>query len=247
MITTEYARFMQTLISADVSDGVRKIANLILENLEILIPLSTAQGQRIKKIVKLAQANWDSISSEIQTELENTEKQACTLNQLKMLNVGPFRGFAKQEEFDLTSKVVLIYGPNGTGKSSFCEALEYALLGNVSEAESKRFRNQNEYALLERFLAGLRQIEGIRTLGALDLSRRVGVVSVDFTKRCDNAEVADRLANEFGVLTRCGLHCAPNAHKTYGTFPQGTVRFSFNSTNTAEEIDAALSALDEIL
>ncbi|MGF3860388.1 AAA family ATPase [Salmonella enterica] len=39
---------------------------------------------------------------------------------------------------------MLIYGPNGTGKSSFCEALEYTLLGNVAEAESKRFRNQNE-------------------------------------------------------------------------------------------------------
>lgn len=40
---------------------------------------------------------------------------------------------------------MLIYGPNGTGKSSFCEALEYGLLGSVAEAESKRFREQNDY------------------------------------------------------------------------------------------------------
>lgn len=61
------------------------------------------------------------------------------------MSVGPFRGFARQEVFDLASRLVLIYGPNGTGKSSFCEALEYGLLGNVAEADSKRFRDQFEY------------------------------------------------------------------------------------------------------
>ena len=83
--------------------------------------------------------------------------------------------------------------------------------------------------------------------GTRDLARRVGVVSVDCSARMDNAEVADRLATEYGILTRCGLHCAPNAHKTYGTFRKGTVRFSFNNTNTEEEIDAALNALQAIL
>ena len=64
---------------------------------------------------------------------------------MKSLSVGPFRGFAKQENFDLNCQLVLIYGPNGTGKSSFCEALEYGLLGAVAEADSKRFRNQQDY------------------------------------------------------------------------------------------------------
>lgn len=105
---------------------------------------------------------------------------------------------------------------------------------------------KREFDLLERFTAGLSRMDGFRTIGAIDLSRRVGVVSCDFA-RLDNAVVADRLSSEYGVLTRCGLHCAPNAHKTYGTFPQGTVRFSMNHTNTEQEIDAALSALAEIL
>lgn len=103
-----------------------------------------------------------------------------------------------------------------------------------------------ELHLLERFTSGLNCLEGFRTIGAGDLSRRVGVVSCDFA-RLDNAVVADRLSSDYGVLTRCGLHCAPNAHKTYGTFPQGTVRFSMNHTNTEQEIDAALAALAEIL
>ena len=114
-------------------------------------------------------------------------------------------------------------------------------------SEGVKARHDMETVLLERFLAGLKDIEGIRVIGTEDLSRRVGVVSIDCSARMDNAEVSDRLANEFGILTRCGLHCAPSAHKTYGTFPQGAVRFSFNSSNTEIEIDAALSALKEIL
>lgn len=108
-------------------------------------------------------------------------------------------------------------------------------------------RRAAERALLERFLSGLAALGGrVRTLGAKDLNRRVGVVSCDFIGR-DNAYVADRLSREYGVLTRCGLHCAPNAHKVSGTFPQGTVRFSFGHQNTAEEIDFSLAALEAIL
>ena len=48
-------------------------------------------------------------------------------------------------------------------------------------------------------------------------------------------------------MTRCGLHCAPNAHRTLGTYPQGTVRFSFGYWNTEEEIDYAADAIGRIL
>ena len=115
------------------------------------------------------------------------------------------------------------------------------------EQENVSSRRVKEEALLLRFLSGLDSIAGIRILGTRDPSRKVALVSVDFTARRDNAEVADRLANEFGILTRCGLHCAPNAHKTYGTFPQGTVRFSLNSTNTIDEIVFTLTAIQKTL
>jgi cysteine desulfurase family protein len=131
--------------------------------------------------------------------------------------------------------------PNLPGIYGLHAALEELAREGLSARQSR------EEALLKQFLAGLSGISGIRILGTRDPARKVGLVSVDFTARKDNAEVADRLATEFGILTRCGLHCAPNAHKTYGTFPQGTVRFSFNSTNTKEEIDRALTAIQSIL
>ncbi|MDT8376072.1 MAG: AAA family ATPase [Mariprofundaceae bacterium] len=145
MIRAEYNIFLQTLNAESVPADVGKIANLVFQHLDALIPLSTSQGQRIKKMANLAQKNWDSVSSDIQPRSEQVTEPTCPIIQLKSISVGPFRGFAKQEYFGLDSKLVLIYGPNGTGKSSFCEALEYGLLGNVAEAESKRFRNQQDY------------------------------------------------------------------------------------------------------
>lgn len=144
MILAEYRRFSQTLSNAGSQD-LRKVANFVLQYFDDLLPLTTAQGQRVKKLVELAQANWDSISADIQPIPVQATATTNAIRQLKSLRVGPFRGFSKPEDFDLSSSLVLIYGPNGTGKSSFCEALEYGLLGSVAEAESKRFREQNDY------------------------------------------------------------------------------------------------------
>ena len=56
----------------------------------------------------------------------------------------------------------------------------------------------------------------------------------------------DDLSYEKGVLTRCGLHCAPAAHRSLGSFPEGSVRFSMGWANTEADIDAALEAIAEI-
>ena len=161
MVRVEYSNFLQTL-NNNASVEIRKIANLVLENLDELIPLKTAQGQRIKKIASLAQLRWENIGSEISPLPATLGEQKTKIAKIKSLTVGPFRGFSKPEHFDLDSNLVLIYGPNGTGKSSFCEALEYCLLGNVEDAENKRFRNQVEYlknAHVNRFLAPILQAE----------------------------------------------------------------------------------------
>lgn len=145
MIQAEFVRFLQTLNDQTVTDDERKLGNLILQNLDALIPLGTNQGQRVKAVVQNAQKQWSNLSPVICTSPQNTVDDVTPIKQLKSLSVGPFRGFSREENFDLSSNLVLIYGSNGTGKSSFCEALEYSLLGNVAEAESKRFRDQQSY------------------------------------------------------------------------------------------------------
>ena len=101
---------------------------------------------------------------------------------------------------------------------------------------------RHEMALCQRFLKGLESIDGVNLCGTKELSRRVGVISVDFLRR-DNAEAAFELEMDYGILTRCGLHCAPSAHKALNTFPRGTVRFSLGFANTETDVDAALDAI----
>lgn len=97
----------------------------------------------------------------------------------------------------------------------------------------------------KRFLEGIYGLKNVKLYGATVPEGRTGVFSVGFLN-CDNAEAAWRLEREFGILTRCGLHCAPSAHKTLGSFPEGSVRFSTGWANTEADIDAALSAIAAI-
>ena len=99
--------------------------------------------------------------------------------------------------------------------------------------------------LTEYLLKGLKDISGIRVVGRQDLKDRVAVVSLDF-ENYDNAMVAFDLESDYGIMTRVGLHCAPIAHKSLGTYPQGTVRIAFSADNTIAEIDVLLKALKEL-
>ena len=60
------------------------------------------------------------------------------------------------------------------------------------------------------------------------------------------AEIAAQLDETYHIQTRVGLHCAPNAHRTLGSFPDGSIRFSFGLFNTEADVDAALEALDAL-
>ena len=126
--------------------------------------------------------------------------------------------------------------PNLPGIYGWLAALEYL------EEIGIEARQQHETMLTERFLRGIAEIDGVQLVGSEDPARRVAVIAVDYLHR-DNAEAADRLEQAFGILTRCGLHCAPSAHKTLGTFPRGVVRFSPGWSTTVEEIDRTIAAI----
>lgn len=107
---------------------------------------------------------------------------------------------------------------------------------------------EHETALAKRFREGLRPLEDaglLRVLAGGEDVPRVGVVSVQ-TLRRELSGAAFELDERFGVQTRVGLHCAPAAHKALGSYPTGSIRFSFGWYNTAEQTDRALSALAEV-
>lgn len=119
-----------------------------------------------------------------------------------------------------------------------------AALGWLENTGIETLEN-HEKTLSKRFLEGIYGLKNVKLYGITVPERRTGVFSVGFLN-CDNAEAAWRLEREFGILTRCGLHCAPSAHKTLGSFPEGSVRFSTGWANTEADIDAALSAIAAI-
>ena len=106
--------------------------------------------------------------------------------------------------------------------------------------------HEKEMKLAEKFIAEINEIQGINIIGKRDIKDRIAVVSLDFVNE-DNAEMATLLDSDYGVMTRCGLHCAPNAHRTLQTYPHGTVRFSFGCFNSADEIDYIIKSIKDMI
>lgn len=115
----------------------------------------------------------------------------------------------------------------------------------LKEAGIDNMRNE-KMEITKYFLDQVKEIEGVRIAGKKTVEGRLGVVSIDF-EGFDNSIVSFYLSNKYNIMTRVGMHCAPRAHKTLKTFPQGTVRFSFSHFNTKEEVDICIDAIKTIL
>ncbi len=118
------------------------------------------------------------------------------------------------------------------------------LLRGVQYIQKRGVKNvrAHELELLGEFLEGVKKIPRLRRHGPRRAKDMAAVVSFSF-ERWKPLEAAQRLWKKHGLMVRAGLHCAPWAHRTIGTFPVGTVRFSFGPFNTREQIRHALKAL----
>jgi len=130
-----------------------------------------------------------------------------------------------------TANIPGIYGLNA--------ALKYILAEGIETIRNK------ELTLTKIFLEEISKLEGIEIIGHNTIENKTPVVSLNFVGK-DNGEISYLLSKNYGISTRCGLHCAPSAHKTLGTFPDGTVRFSFSSFNTEAEVMYTVSSIKQI-
>ena len=108
---------------------------------------------------------------------------------------------------------------------------------------------KHELQLTAEFLKMLDPLEKegkLKIIGKKDTEMRTGVVSIQTLTR-ELSDTAFQLDTRYGIMTRVGLHCAPSAHKTMGTYPTGTIRFSFGFANTDQEVKIAADALRELL
>ncbi len=126
--------------------------------------------------------------------------------------------------------------PNSVGAAGLAVSLAWLLRKGVDAIRRK------ETDLLSEILGAMERIPGVTLYGPRDPRRRVSVVSFRVADM-DPAEVGQRLEAGYGILVRAGLHCSPNAHRTIGTFPEGTVRVSPGPFTTRREVALFLSAL----
>ncbi|WP_334294660.1 aminotransferase class V-fold PLP-dependent enzyme [Coprococcus sp. AF21-14LB] len=128
---------------------------------------------------------------------------------------------------------------NLPGIAGLHAALLYLKETGVEEIHRKKME------LTEYFLQQVKAYPTVRVIGKKGISERVAVVSLDFIGR-DNGMIAFELEQKYGIMTRVGLHCAPMAHQSLNTFPEGTVRFAFGVSNKKEEIDVCMRAFREM-
>ena len=127
---------------------------------------------------------------------------------------------------------------NGHGIAGLSASLDYIRAVGMETIREK------EEALMRRFYEGVSAIPGVTVYGDFT-APRTAVVALNI-RDYDSGEVSDALAQDYGIATRPGAHCAPRMHRALGTERQGAVRFSFGWFNTEHEIDTAIQAVKEL-
>jgi len=107
------------------------------------------------------------------------------------------------------------------------------------------FIRERERKLTQNLIDGLLAIPDVKVYGGLDTKNQVGVVSFDI-QGLSSSESSMYLEDEFDILCRSGLHCAPSAHKTIKTFPEGTIRFSLGIFSNQDDVHRSVNAVRKI-
>ncbi|MBA4422833.1 MAG: cysteine desulfurase [Syntrophus sp. (in: bacteria)] len=166
---------------------------------------------------------------------EGLEKQ---INPLVMGGTGSRSEFERQPDF-MPDKYES-GTPNTIGLAGLGAGVRFVLAEGMEAIRSK------EKSLTEKFLQGLASLQGITIYGPPNAAGRTAVVSFNITD-VSPSEAALEFDERFRIMCRPGLHCAPAAHRTIGTFSQGTIRFGFGYFNTEEEISLALESVRSLI
>jgi len=158
---------------------------------------------------------------------------------LDSLREGGTGSYAEQEE----QPVVLPYRyESGTANSIGISGLGAGVKYIFSEGLEK-IRAHEQY-LMDKLIQGLSNMSGLILYQAKDGTKQAPIISINI-EGYEPGEVGAILDQAFDIKVRAGLHCAPSAHKTLGTYPLGTIRLSPGYFNTVDEIALTLDAMEK--
>jgi len=129
--------------------------------------------------------------------------------------------------------------PNAVGLAGLEAGVRFVLGLGVAQIRAQ------EIQLTGLLLDGLKTIPGVTLFGPETPSERIAVVSFTI-EDLSPAEISLALDEEDNIMSRPGLHCAPSAHRTIGTFPVGTTRFSLGAFNTVKQVHTTLEAVGRL-
>lgn len=127
--------------------------------------------------------------------------------------------------------------PNITGLAGLQASLGYI------QAVGFDYLTERKNQICTRMISGISTIPALKLSGPLSLENRTLVFGIHIPGK-DIADLANRLLWDHGIITRTGLHCAPWAHRTAGTYPNGTIRISPGPLQEDSDIDYLLEVLD---
>jgi cysteine desulfurase / selenocysteine lyase len=130
--------------------------------------------------------------------------------------------------------------PNGVGIAGLGAGVRW-----VQQRGIAAIREQDQ-ELTQALVEGLEAIPRLALYGPTDAAQRTATVSFTVAGR-RVSEIGLRLDDQFGILCRVGLHCAPAAHRTLGSYPEGTVRFAAGACTRLDEIRTAIAAVEQIV
>ena len=129
--------------------------------------------------------------------------------------------------------------PNAVGLAGLQAGVRWVLERGVDAIRA------HEVTLTQRLIDGLRDIDGVTVYGPLDAELQTSTLSFNVAG-LEPSEIGLRLDEEYEIMCRVGLHCAPAAHKTMGTFPVGTVRFGLGVFITQEDVKTTIQAVKSL-
>jgi len=115
----------------------------------------------------------------------------------------------------------------------------------INKKAIENIRN-HEMELTKCFIESIKNIEEITLYGSIKAEERTSVVSINVEK-ISSSQLVEILDNDYNIMGRPGLHCAPAAHEAIKTFPSGTARFSFGIFNSIEDVEYLTSSINKII
>lgn len=137
----EFLSWVDTLESEQLSEHEITMLSILISNFEEVASVGTASGQRAKLLSqKITELNQGTVKDLPQYEIN--EMSDSVIKRIESLDVEKFRGFGAIQSFTFDKQYTFFHGPNGSGKTSFCEALEYCILGTIEEATARNIATE---------------------------------------------------------------------------------------------------------